>query len=201
MIIHYLPYSAARSNAVSSRQFLMLGSAPCSRSTRTDARWPNCAALCRAVSLSEFWKCIVSLDFFSNLDSYIDVSFVGPPSHRFLDLNQIFSESQIVSVANSQKYLFQFTTGVWFFTNRLSNVFNQMKQQNLSVNLTQITSQKTYSVSDSTEGLIRTIKASSLSKLHFLGTLCLQAFTLCKATIDSYLQYWTLHYHLQLYSK
>lgn len=53
---YYLPYREARSNGVSSRQFLILGSAPCLRSNWTASRWPYCAAEWSAVSLSEFYN-------------------------------------------------------------------------------------------------------------------------------------------------
>ena len=53
---YYLPYKAARSSAVSSRQFLMLGSAPCFKSSLTASKWPYCAAEWMAVSLSAFWN-------------------------------------------------------------------------------------------------------------------------------------------------
>jgi hypothetical protein len=50
-----LPYWAARSRAVSSRTFRMLGSAPYLSSRLTTPVWPYWAPQCRAVSLSLFY--------------------------------------------------------------------------------------------------------------------------------------------------
>lgn len=52
----YLPYWAAKSNAVSPLVFLMLGSQRCSNNSFTTAVCPYWAAQCKAVSSSLVWK-------------------------------------------------------------------------------------------------------------------------------------------------